>query len=62
MENLICECDNFKCVEPLPLTDAEYLALREIHARAAVVLPGHQSTNDVVLKAHDEFLVVRTES
>jgi hypothetical protein len=53
----ICECDDTKCRETIPLTAAEYERIRADGATFAIV-PGHSSQGDVV-EEHEHYLLMR---
>jgi hypothetical protein len=52
----LCECDDVRCHEPMPLTAAEYEHIRQDGATFGV-LQGHPSDGDVI-EEHDGYLVV----
>jgi hypothetical protein len=55
----LCECDDVRCHEPVPLTVAEYEHVREDGA-TFFIAPGHSSEGDVV-EQHEHYLVVRKQ-
>jgi hypothetical protein len=56
--DFLCECGDVSCAHPLPLTLDVYEALRRSPIRFFVV-PGHQAEDvEVVVEAHDGYLVI----
>ena len=53
----LCECDDVRCREPIPLTASEYERIRQDGATFAI-LPGHSSRGEG-LEEHDHYVVVR---
>jgi hypothetical protein len=53
----LCECDDDRCTAIIRLTLAEYEAVRT-NPRQFVVIPGHDSTPDRIVKEHDEGFTV----
>jgi hypothetical protein len=54
----ICECDVADCTELIPMTLAEYEAIRAVPIRFAVV-PGHELPEiETVVERHSAYLVV----
>jgi hypothetical protein len=53
----LCECDDVRCRESIPLTAGEYERVRGDGSVFAIV-PGHSSTGDVV-EEHESYVVVR---
>ena len=52
----LCECDDVRCREPIPLTATEYERVREDGATFAIAR-GHASDGEVV-EEHERYLVV----
>jgi hypothetical protein len=56
--NFICECGREECVDPVPLTLAEYEAVRS-HPTHFVLVPGHEGPLvEAVIARTDRFAVV----
>ena len=53
----LCECDDPRCTEVIPLTRAQYEEIRA-GSRIFVVAPGHQTQRDRVVAEHDGFTVI----
>jgi hypothetical protein len=57
-EEFFCECDRVECMARLPMTRAQYEAVRA-HSVRFVVLPGHEDPEiEQVIETHAHFLVV----
>lgn len=57
--DFLCECGNGECMERVSLTVAEYERVRAHPAQFAVV-PGHERPDvEVVVRATDEYAVIR---
>jgi hypothetical protein len=55
---LLCECANAECVEPIPLTRAEYEAVRRIPTHF-LIAPGHDvPAIERVVEANERHVVV----
>ena len=56
--DFLCECSDAACATAVPLTLAAYEELRRSPVRFLVV-PGHESADvEIVVEAHDRYLVV----
>ena len=53
----LCECDDPRCTEIVPLTREQYEAIRS-GPRIFVVVPGHQTSRDHVVTEHERFTVI----
>src|SRR5437764_13420385 len=58
----LCECGEERCFESLPLTSAEYEAVRAHPARFFVV-PGHEDlpAGEVVVEQHERYALVEKQ-
>src|SRR5436189_6259393 len=55
---VLCECDDPDCHEPVKITRAEYESVRAVPTQF-VVLPGHENGDvDRVVNTNERFLVV----
>jgi hypothetical protein len=54
---LICECGSAECFDRIPLTVAEYKAVRS-HPAHFVLESGHEDMNERVVEAFDRYVVV----
>ena len=55
---VLCECDDPDCHEPVKITRAEYESVRAVPTQF-VVLPGHENSDiDRVVSTNERFLVV----
>ncbi len=52
----LCECDDVRCHEPIPLTSPEYERIRADGATFAI-LPGHSSQGEAI-EDHERYVVV----
>ncbi len=58
MHELLCECYDTTCIEPLTMSVAEYDAIRE-HPRRFPVKRGHILPDvEDILETHDRYMVV----
>ena len=55
---MICECRDTDCTATIPITQAEYEALRADSTTFAVV-PGHERPTEAVVQRGENFNVVR---
>lgn len=55
----VCECEDYGCAEPVPLTTQEYEEIRA-NSNSFFVIPGHEvPLVDEVIETTERYLVVR---
>jgi hypothetical protein len=60
--DFLCECGNDDCTAPIPMTHAEYEAVRGHPTRFAIV-PGHEVAEiEDVVERYDAYAVVATRA
>ena len=53
----LCECEEERCTNLVGLTRTEYEAVRA-NPKSFVLVPGHQETDDIVLREEAAFIVI----